>query len=457
MNYFQDTASFRDRRGYIYHFEDQIFRTVQKQAAADFEFVRKTSLIDNLISTQKLLSEKQIQIPPFELSNKEVAYCLQHPKLPFISYPYEWSFTALKSAALLQLEILLMALADQITLTDSSAYNIQFQNARPVFIDHLAFRPYQPGEIWQGYKQFCEQFLNPLLMYAYRGLPYHSFYRANIEGISAETLKKILPFYRKLGPKVFLHVVLQASLQKTKQKEAEKIQNTINLPLTGFQKLLKNLFTWIETLHLPKKSQTIWQHYADEFQPPSEKVNLIVEFSRTIQAKLLYDLGCNTGFYSRLALKNGTQHCIGFDNDLGALERAFSLTQQDSLSFLPLYLDLANPSPNQGWNENERIGFLQRARPDGVLALALIHHLAISRNIPLQQLTNWLLNLAPQGVLEFVSKEDALVQEMLFSREDVFSDYSLENFLGYLSRQAEIVKKVILPGGTRCLIWYRVC
>src|SRR5262249_53642476 len=156
--------------------------------------------------------------------------------------------------------------------------------------------------------------------------------------------------------------------------------------------------------------------------------------------RLVWDLGCNTGDYATTALAAGAHYVIGFDCDQHALEAAFGRAQADNLEFLPLFLDAANPSADQGWNELERKGLQARAPADALIALAFEHHLAIGRNIPLSQVVTWLCRLAPRGVIEFVRKEDPTVRQMLSLREDIFADYNEDAFASSLQRQSRVVK-----------------
>lgn len=174
-----------------------------------------------------------------------------------------------------------------------------------------------------------------------------------------------------------------------------------------------------------------------------------------MKPRIIWDFGCNTGTYSKVALENGATYAVGFDYDHGALELAFSRASSENLSLLPLFLDIANPSPNQGWNENERKGLSERASSDAVIALAFVHHIVIGRNVPLSEVVNWLTILAPQGVIEFVPKQDPMVQELLALRDDIFYDYTEEKFLEYLSRNSEIVESQTLTQTGRKMIWFR--
>ncbi len=451
----KNRASFRDPRGHVYHVDGRVLRTVLPVAATDFEFVRSTGLIESLVSEKKLLPETPIDPIILKENHKDISFVLEHPKLSFISYPYEWTFSALKAAALLHLDIHLQALEHGVTLSDASAYNIQYQHGAPVFIDHLSFRRYQEGKLWQGHKQFCEQFLNPLLLQAYCEVPYNHWYRGALEGITAVELNHVLPLLRKFLPNVFMHIVMQASLQKVSVRQAQNTVKKIHLSLPALKSMLRGLRNWIEKLHIKNKTKTTWQDYSRQYSPSSQKIALVEGFVRNVQPSLLIDLGCNTGFYSKLALQAGAKQVIGFDADVGALEQAFAMAQSERLNFLPLYMDLANPSPAQGWQEAERFGFSRRVEANAVLALAVVHHLAIARNLPLDQLVEWLISLAPQGLLEFVPKQDPQLQKLLCLREDIFVDYTEENFLACVMRQAQIVKKEMVSENGRVIVWYK--
>lgn len=389
------------------------------------------------------------------------SYVVEHPRLPFISYPYEWSFGLLKAAALLHLDLQMAALERDISLSDASAYNVQFLGVRPQFIDVLSLRRYREGEFWNGHSQFCNQFLNPLLLRALLGLPHNAWYRGSLEGITTTDLARILPFKSKLSWNVFSQVVLQAKMQgvaRTKTKSELADTKRKSLPKTAFRNMLAQLRSWIEGLEPLGGEKSVWSDYAEANTYKTEealaKRQFVSEFVTATKPKLLWDLGCNTGEYSEAALEAGAQRVIGFDFDQGALDRAFLRSKHKDLAFLPLFLDAANPSPDQGWQQHERAGFEKRAKADALIALAFEHHLAIGRNVPLDQLLGWLTGLAPTGVIEFVQKTDTTVQQMLAVREDIFPDYSEAAFTAHLERHARIVRRQAISSEDRCLFWY---
>jgi len=428
-------------------------------AVADYDFVRGSGLVNDLVAEQKLVGETLLEPSILAAHAQGAHYVLEHPRLPFISYPYEWSFSALKAAALLHLDIQQAALKKDVTMTDATAYNIQFIGPQPVFIDSLSFQRYTEGEYWAGHRQFCEQFINPLLLRAVNGIPHNAWYRGELEGISAQDLSKLLPWRSRLSWNVLTNVFMQARLQNNATSTAviDKAKAR-KLPRIGYEQILYGLRKWIAGLEPKMDSKTVWQDYASDNSYADEeaqkKRRFVADFTRAVAPKVFLDIGCNSGDYSIAALENGAELAVGFDFDHGALEYGYRRAVSESRNFLPLHLDAANPSPNQGWSQTERKGFQERAKGDAVIGLALIHHLAIAKNLPLNEVIAWLVDMAPQGVLEFVPKNDAMVQRLLQMREDLFADYDQDTFEKYLGSCARIVKSETVSASGRVLYWF---
>lgn len=456
-------GSFRDPSGSVYQVEGRILRTVNECFSRDFDFVTSTGLFKTLATEGLLLPFEVMSSDVLGLSDPKPRYVLEAPRLPFISYPYEWSFPALKAAALLHLRIHLQSLAVGVTLSDASAYNIQFQGNQPVFIDHLSFRRYLSGEMWVGHRQFCEQFLNPLLLRAFFGISHNAWYRGTQEGITTGEIRKLLKWRHCLKWNVLTHVVLQDLFQKTSTKNTKSLQDhslaQASFPLSSFKAMLEKMFHWISQLTPLNKGESTWGDYDKTCSYSSTEIQskkqFILEFAQTVQPALIWDFGCNTGEYSEAALNGGARNVVGFDFDQGALDGSYRRAVERRLSFQALFMDAANPSPNQGWNGHERESLQSRASADAILALALVHHLAIARNIPLVQVVNWLITLAPQGVIEFVPKNDPMVQELLSLRQDIFPDYTAEHFMALLEKKAVIIKNEIVSKSGRVLVWFK--
>ena len=456
---YRDPGSFRDPSGTVLVAGDRVYRTIMPAAAADYEHTRRTGILRELVEQGLVIDEHPVERDVLGSAGHVAAYVVEHPRLPFISYPYEWCFHALKDAALLHLDVHLRCLDRGVTLSDASAFNIQFRGPSPVFIDTLSFRTYREGEIWTGHRQFCDQFLNPLLLCALLGIPHNAWYRGSMEGIPVEYLANALPFTAKASWNVFKHVVLQAMFERMSMKDQPAGEITqVRLPLTAYRGMLTGLRSWIRKLEPKGNKRTVWRDYAEinsySRDEARKKVEFVKQFTAATRPSVVWDLGCNTGEYSKAALQAGALLSIGFDFDTGALERAYQRAKAESLNLLPLYLDATNPSPCQGWAQQERKGMLERGPADAVLALAFVHHLAVAKNVPLDYVVGWLVRLARTGVIEFVQKDDPMVRELLRLREDIFAGYSEENFERALKIKARIQRVEQVSAMGRKLYWF---
>lgn len=380
--------------------------------------------------------------------------------MPFISWPYEWPFSALKSAAKLHLDIQVDALASDVVLSDASAYNVQFDGHRPVFIDSLSFRRYREGEYWTGHRQFCEQFLNPLVLQAKTGIPFQPWFRGTLEGISSSVLNDILPWYRKLSWNTMSQVWLQAKFQAGRtEKDARARMDRNKLSKRAYGEILLGLRRWIDKLEPRRTSKSDWQDYSRTHSygddESAAKKAFVDRFVRRTAPNCLLDCGCNTGDFSILALNAGAKRVIGIDFDEAAVDIASLRARDGAHNFLPLVINASNPSPSQGWLQLERAGFKERLGADALLALALVHHLVISNNLRMEQVVQWLIDLAPAGVVEFVPKTDPMVRRLLTLRDDVFTDYSEDNFERCVRRAAEIVETETISRHGRKLYAYQ--
>jgi ribosomal protein L11 methylase PrmA len=455
-----NAGSFRDPAGRVHIVGRRVFRTVSHKAVADFESVADAGLHTRLIAKGRLVSHRRLGAEEAAGVGLAAPVVLEHPRLPFVSWPYEWSFPALKAAALLHLDVHLDALADGFTLSDATAYNVQFRGPAPVFIDTLSFRPYRDGEYWLGHRQFCDQFLNPLLLDSLLGVSHVPWYRGSLEGVSTTDLAALLGMRHWLSWNVAVHVLLQARFQRAAtRKGAVKISVARKLPREGFLSMLQGLRAWIGGLEPGGSRRTVWSDYTNEASySPSEghaKRTFVGDFVRRFRPETVWDMGCNTGDYSVAALEAGARRAIGFDFDRAAAGRAFERARREGLDFQPLVLDAANPTPSQGWAQQERSGLLERADADAILALALVHHLSISRNVPLERVVGWIVELAPAGVIEFVPKSDPMVQELLRLREDIFDRYDEQHFFEALRERAEIVETTRVSASGRILVAFR--
>lgn len=458
-NRFRHPASFRDAAGTVFDVDGVIIRALSERGAVLYQDARNNGLLDTFESAKRVVKTTEITV---ENNNDHYSQFLLHEKIPFISYPYEWPFLLLKEAALFHLRLQMDALKSDFVLTDASAYNIQFQGTSPLFIDILSFRKYQSGEPWNGHHQFCEQFLNPLLLSSLKGLSHHAWYRGAFEGIPIEAIARLMPPWYWFSGRALIHILLPVHyqrLQKKQLKNSEKRQQT-SIPKSVYHSLLSQLYDWINSLNLKKSAVSLWETY--DINHPYDtaeylaKKKFIAKFATHNPVNFLWDLGCNTGEFAEIALSNGVCNVIGFDADVGALHKAVLRAKQKQLNFLPLYQELTNPSPAQGWLLEERSEIASRGKPDAIIALALVHHLVIGHHLIFSEVVNWLLSLAPVGVIEFIPKTDPAIQRMLALRDDLFVEYSQASFVALLQEKAEIIQSEVISDSGRCLYWYKL-
>ena len=455
-----DPGSFRDPGGRIYSDGARIFRTVNRPNAEAYEQARDSGLLARLAERDLLLGSEERDRKLAGEAGKSAVHLLEHPRIPFVSYPYEWSASLLRKAALHHLDTQLEALQRGFTLSDATAYNVQFVGPKPVFIDHLSFRPYRDGEIWAGHRQFCMQFLNPLILWSRLGISPNNWYRGSQEGIAPEDLAPLLGLRDRFSWTILTHVIAQAALQKRSVKSgtiAAGQHRTARLPKASYQGMLEGLRSFIAAT-APKREATVWGDYAGNNSygdaEAQAKRAFVQEMAAAVKPKLLFDLGCNSGDYSIASLEAGAEYVVGFDFDFGALETALQRAEQGNHNYLPLWLDAANPSPSQGWGQAERKGLKERSNADAVVALAFIHHIAIGKNVPLDMVVDWIMAMAPHGIIEFPPKSDPMVQCLLSQRDDIFPDYTEEAFRAAVGKRGRIVSEKHLTPGGRLLVRY---
>ncbi len=345
------------------------------------------------------------------------------------------------------------------TLSDATAFNVQFRGTRPVYIDVLSIAPYREGEPFAGYGQFQRQFLNPLVLEAECGVSPNAAWRGSLDGLSSEDIWGLLPLRKKLKPAYWTHIGLTARYdRKSASSASQDTPAPPHLPKARLIALLRHLRIIIASLTPKSARNSIWTNYAADCSYSSDetaaKMSAIARFCQAVQPRCLLDVGCNVGIHAAHALANGAASAVGIESDRGAAEIAFERAERARLNFLPLNVDFANPSPSQGWGNVERAGLFERLRADALLALAVIHHLCIGRNIPLADAVTTLVDLAPRGLIEFVPKQDLQVQRLLRYRSDVRTDYSIENFRAALASRSKIVGETEITSSGRRIFEY---
>ncbi len=423
-------SSFRDPGGFLFTREGVLYRQVNQVCAEDYTRLMDSGLYEKLVKAGLLIPHTESDTQP---ADDKWAFKVLCPEVvPFISYPYEWSFGQLQDAALVTLSIQKRALRLGMSLKDASAYNIQFYKGKPVLIDTLSFEIYKEGEPWVGYRQFCQHFLAPLALMAYRDVRLSQLLRVYIDGVPLDIASQLLPGRTRwnlgLSPHIHLHARAQKYFADVSVNDARGKRKMSKEALLG---LIESLRSSIRKLEW-KPGGTEWaDYYSDNNYTGSafeHKKVLVGDWLSKLAPKIIWDLGANTGVFSRIAAETGA-YVISSDIDPAAVEANYRLVKESNQGdLLPLVLDLTNPSPSLGWENRERDSFLQRGPADVVLALALVHHLAISNNVPLERVAEFLSGCGEWLIVEFVPKSDSQVQKLLRSRVDIFKEYTHSGF-----------------------------
>jgi len=445
-------SSFRDPNGFVYRHEDQIFRQVNAIYKHVYAHLMQSGLYQALIESKLLVEHEEVLDMPSP--DSAAAWKTLKPRqISYISYPYEWCFSQLKQAALTTLNIQRKALEHGMTLKDASAFNIQFEGAAPLFIDTLSFDLYQDGEPWIAYRQFCQHFLAPLALMAYRDVRLGTLSRQHLDGIPLDLACKLLPLRARFKPGLLMHLFLHSQKQSQYANQGGKAK-AVRVSLLALRGILESLESTVQSLSWTPGG-TEWADYyaATNYTADAkdEKHRIINDYLIQAAPRHVWDLGANTGIYSRLAASKGIP-TVAFDIDPSAVEQGFRLVQkQKDPLLLPLVLDLTNPSPALGWAHGERASWMDRGPVDLAMALALVHHLAISNNVPLPWIAGMLQKICRWLIIEFVPKEDSQVQRLLASRRDVFLEYHCAAFEKDFSRHFEIVARRPLRDSDRIL------
>jgi ribosomal protein L11 methylase PrmA len=453
----RDPGSFRDPSGFVYRRDDVLYRQVAQSFGDRWDDLVQSGLLASL-QAQGLLVGHDIVSLDLAFDPERAHAVLQPEPIEFISYPYEWSFSELQDAALLTLDAQAAATAAGFTLRDATAYNVQFHNGRPILIDTLSFERATPGAPWIAYRQFCEHFLAPLALMAYRDVRCGMLLRDHLDGIPLDLAARLLPGRTRLNLGLGSHVHAHARAQRHFEARTDVGAPTSRPVLSPLKQaaFLDSLRRTIQGLRWEPKG-TEWADYADNTSygcaAAGDKDAIVHRLVQAAGGRVVWDLGANTGRFSRIAAELG-RRVIAWDIDPAATESNYRAIRRDqTTSILPLLGDLANPSPALGWSLAERRSLSDRANADVLLALALVHHLAIGRNIPLVQLAEFLAELGPNLIIEFVPREDSMVQRLLATREDVFPEYTIEGFRSAFLRRFEVREEMPIKETRRTLIW----
>jgi SAM-dependent methyltransferase len=444
-----EPGSFRDRDSRVFYDGGDVLRFLSKEGLEDWQLLASSELFSRFSQSGQLIST--------ELVDDKVSAqngwsgLLRHERVPYISYPYEWSFSMLRDAATLQLDLVLAGLEEGLILKDASPYNVQWRGAQPVFIDIGSFERLRSDEPWAGYRQFCMLYLYPLLLQAYRGVPFQSLLRGSLEGVEPVVARRFFSLRDLLRRGVLSHVVLHQRLERRHGGEPGQVRKDLEAAGFGSQLIKANvsrLRKLVARLQ-PSAAESTWSSYGSSNTYSDEeserKGDEVRATARALRPDLVWDVGCNDGRYSRIAAEYAG-YTLAIDADETTVDRVYrSLSAEGEPSILPLVMDVADPSPALGWRNLERKTLSERGTPELTLCLAVIHHLVITRNIPLRSFLEWLRELDSVVLIEFPDEDDPMVRVLLDAkRPGTHDDYNRANFELVLSEYFRVESSVRL-------------
>lgn len=451
-DYLPHPASYRDPAGFVFRAAGLYYRQVNQSYAADYEFLIRSGFYTALTEKGLLIQHKEVSTGGDLPAHPDRYKILLPQQLSFISYPCEWSPSQLKDAALLTLQVMHIALDHGMILKDATPLNIQFREGRPLFIDTLSFEKYDPSLPWVAYRQFCECFLFPLYLQHYLATGVHKIMGAYPEGIPAAVTARLLPLRSRVRPGIWLHVLLPARVHHDHLPGNRPLSFNKNklLHLTG------HLRDSIEHLNTSRVSPSTWNNYYRSTIISSSylaaKETLFRSFTGDIDFRSVLDLGANDGYFSKILAEKAVQ-VVAVDSDWQCINNLYQFTRQHpGMDILPLCVDIADPTPATGFNNAERASFTDRMPADLVVALALLHHLVLGRNLPLSRIAAYLATLAQTWlILEYIPLSDPKAQELIRNRKNFSTSYGMPLMEEEFGRYFRIERQIPIPGTERIL------
>jgi hypothetical protein len=463
-----DSGSFRDPSGIVYRMNDdydsskiRIVRGINKDTYNQHIELLDNEIFKNFVSEGKIVGTKIIDLDEEickELYPAKWHSFLEHQAIDLISYPYEWSFSQLKDAAILHLELLLEFLESGWIIKDSTPYNIQFVNNKPVFIDTPSIIKWEEGSGWDAYRQFCTLFLYPLMLENHLDIDYRPLLKSNLDGIEPNFMYKVLGLRKLFKRGVLSHVFLPHSVEKrilVKEKNKTEAQNRTNIRQSKLSviAIVDSMLGIIKKMN-SKSSISAWADYDHintyEKNDNNIKNDFIEKVCSNNNFNIAWDLGANTGMFSEHISKY-VNHVVAIDGDSIAVDKMYSRLKKKDTNIHPLILNIQNMSPNHGFDSSERIKLENRSKPDLVMCLAVIHHIRIAANIPCENFLNYLRNMNTDVIIEFVNRNDEMVEKLLLNKKEKYLDYNIENFIKFANTIFTTEETIELKGGKRVL------
>lgn len=445
-------ASFRDPSGYIFYDGDILRRQINPIYFKQYQALKDKGVYYTLIKNKLLIAHEETAV-------SEAGIVISPEPIPFITNPYEWSFEQYKHAALHTLQVHKFALSKGFILKDASAYNITFQKGKPIFIDTLSFDFYEEGAPWRAYKQFISHFFGPLVLAKFHGTKMFQMMQTHIDGIPVDLIASLLPSKTKLSATLYTNIHLLAKAEGKHNKDYKAETKTVNLSLKAQNNIIDSLFNYIKKLTIEETTE--WGDYYTktnyEKQAFANKATVIKDWVSTLQPQKLIDIGGNDGTFAREVLSM-VPDVLVTDIDPEAVGQNYKQSlknkEQNMLAFV---CDVLQPAPGIGFNNTERDSLIMRLKnyaPDVTMALALIHHITLSGNVPFVKSAQFFASFAHTLIIEFPKREDSWVNSLLVRKREFirhFDFYNEENFEAGYSTLFTIEKKMQIEGTERVM------
>lgn len=432
---FPDPASFRDPGGRVLHLEGRVFRALTSRGAKDWQAAKAAAA--QLIEKRLLVGTRELADADVPAALRQAApgaeTFLEHDRIGFISQPAEWTVAMLADAALLTLDVQLALLPHKLSLQDATAYNIAFHEGRPVLIDAGSIVRPARLDVWYALGQFQRMFLYPLML-SHRGFTPGDVFVSSLDGVTPSRMARALGRWGWLRPSLLTSVYLPAWLEGGKAGGAggaAQGEPTGNPEVQAT--ILRANARRVRRLREKFKPRGVWVDYRKEHSysemDEQAKQQIVGAFAARFAGKRVIDLGANTGTYSRICTQQGC-HVLAVDLDHDALDTLYREAAAEGVKQLDFArTNLANPTPAIGYMNVERPSFLQRARGDAAIALALCHHLLVGAGLTLPQVAKLLAGFAPNLLVEWVDPADPMFQKLTAGRENLWAGLARNDFV----------------------------
>jgi SAM-dependent methyltransferase len=443
--------TFRDPAGSVEVRTDGVYRNIRPPFDVEILEFLALPLASELVAQERLVASEIVSPAGAE------TLVLRHPRISFQSFPWEWAPSLWLAAAELTLNLCSDLVRHGWLLKDATPLNVLFHGTRPIFVDVLSIERMDPHRpIWLAYGQFVRTFLLPMLAHSRLGWPLQASVIRR-DGYEPEEIYAALSWPARLHQPAFTAVTLPSLLAGSKKMQAASPNSrAVRDPELVEQILLKSLSGLLSQMRkvTPAHHSSTWSdyaetatHYSDEDH--TQKQRFVEQALAAAQPARVLDVGCNTGVYSNLAAAADAE-VVSIDTDMQAVDRLCSSLKERDRNILPLCVDLARPTPATGWENRENASFLTRCAGhfDTVMMLAVLHHLLLRNQIPMDRIAALCDSLTTQWlILEWVPPADPKFQELLRGRDAIYGHITEAAFREAFAKYFTTIDELTLANG----------